>query len=48
MLKNILLRHGWRLGHDLHYREIAGGQHSEADWARRAPDVLRALFPPGL
>jgi predicted alpha/beta superfamily hydrolase len=46
MLKNILLRHGWRLGRDLHYREVAGGQHSEADWARRAPDVLRALFPP--
>ena len=46
MLKNILLRHGWRIGRDLHYREIAGGQHSEADWARRAPDVLRALFPP--
>ena len=46
MLKNILVRHGWRLGRDLHYREVAGGQHSEADWARRAPDVLRALFPP--
>ena len=46
MLKNILLRHGWRIGRDLHYREVAGGQHSEADWARRAPDVLRALFPP--
>src|SRR5215204_772299 len=39
MLKNILLRHGWRPGRDLHYREVAGGQHSEADWARRAPDV---------
>jgi predicted alpha/beta superfamily hydrolase len=47
MLKNILLRHGWRLGRDLHYREVAGGQHSEADWARRAGDVLRALFPAG-
>jgi predicted alpha/beta superfamily hydrolase len=46
VLKNILLRHGWRLGRDLHYREVAGGQHSEADWARRAADVLRALFPP--
>ena len=46
MLKNILLRHGWRLGRDLHYREIAGGQHSEAAWALRAPDMLRALFPP--
>jgi enterochelin esterase-like enzyme len=47
MLKNILVRRGWRLGGDLHYREIAGGQHSEADWARRVPDVLQALFPPG-
>lgn len=46
MLKNILLRRGWRLGRDLHYREVAGGQHSEADWARRAGDVLRTLFPP--
>jgi predicted alpha/beta superfamily hydrolase len=46
VLKNILLRHGWRLGRDLHYREIAGGQHAEADWGRRAGDVLRALFPP--
>jgi enterochelin esterase-like enzyme len=47
MLKNILLRRGWRLNRDLHYREVVGGQHSEADWARRAGDVLRALFPPG-
>jgi predicted alpha/beta superfamily hydrolase len=47
MLKNILLRRGWRLGRDLHYREVAGGQHSEADWARRAGDVLRALYPTG-
>ncbi len=45
MLKNILLRRGWRLGRDLHYREVAGGQHSEADWARRSGDVLRALYP---
>jgi predicted alpha/beta superfamily hydrolase len=46
MLKNILLRRGWRLNRDLHYREIAGGRHAEADWALRAADVLRALFPP--
>jgi predicted alpha/beta superfamily hydrolase len=45
MLKNILVRHGWRLGADLYYREIEGGRHSEADWARRVPDVLQALFP---
>ena len=47
MLKNILLRRGWRVRRDLHYREVEGGQHSEADWARRAGDVLRALYPPG-
>lgn len=46
MLKNILLRHGWRHGVDLHYREVAGGYHSERDWGHRAGDVLRALFPP--
>jgi predicted alpha/beta superfamily hydrolase len=46
MLKNILLARGWRLGHDLHYREVAGGQHSELDWAGRAGEMLRALFPP--
>jgi predicted alpha/beta superfamily hydrolase len=46
MLKNILLTRGWRAGRDLHYREVAGGGHSEADWAARAGDVLRALFPP--
>jgi len=46
MLKNILLRRGWRLGRDLHFREVEGGQHSEAAWALRAADVLRTLFPP--
>ena len=33
-------------GRDLHYREVRGGRHSELDWASRAGDVLRALFPP--
>jgi len=46
MLKNILIARGWRLGRDLHYREVRGGRHSELDWASRAGDVLRALFPP--
>lgn len=47
MLKNILVKRGWRLGRDLHYREVAGAGHSEPDWAARFGDVLRALFPPG-
>lgn len=46
MLKNVLLRRGWRMGEDLFYREIAGGRHSEYDWGLRAGDMLRALFPP--
>jgi predicted alpha/beta superfamily hydrolase len=46
MLKNVLVARGWRLGRDLHYREIAGGRHTEGDWAARFGDVLRALFPP--
>ncbi len=46
VLKNILLRQGWHLDRDLHYREVAGGQHSEAAWALRVPEMLRALFPP--
>jgi predicted alpha/beta superfamily hydrolase len=48
MLKNILLAKGWRLNRDLHYREVKGGRHSEGDWASRAGDMLRTLFPPGL
>jgi len=47
MLKNILVARGWRLKDDLHYREVAGGRHSEADWSRRAGDMLRVLFPRG-
>lgn len=47
ILKNILLARGWRLRDDLHYREVAGGRHTEADWARRAGDMLRVLFPRG-
>ena len=46
ILKNVLLRHGWRLGEDLHYVETGGGRHSERDWGARAGAMLRALFPP--
>jgi predicted alpha/beta superfamily hydrolase len=47
MLKNALVRRGWRLDDDLHYREVPGGRHSEQDWGQRAGDMLRRLFPPG-
>jgi predicted alpha/beta superfamily hydrolase len=46
ILKNLLIKKGWRLGDDLRYVEAAGARHSERDWAARAGDVLRYLFPP--
>jgi predicted alpha/beta superfamily hydrolase len=45
-LRDALVAKGWRVGRDLHYREVEGGRHTEADWAARVPDVLRFLFPP--
>jgi hypothetical protein len=47
ILKNILVRHGWRLHDDLHYLEVKGGRHSEYDWGARAGEMLKFLFPPG-
>ncbi len=44
-LRAVLLAQGYKLGEDLFYREIEGGQHDEAAWAARIPDVLKALFP---
>ena len=45
ILKNVLLKKGWRLGEDLHYLEAAGARHSERDWSHRAGPMLQALFP---
>jgi predicted alpha/beta superfamily hydrolase len=46
MLKNALLRLGWRRGQDLQYVEAAGADHSEAAWALRVGPALEFLFPP--
>jgi predicted alpha/beta superfamily hydrolase len=45
MLKNLLIRRGWRAGEDLRYVEVRGGRHSEQDWSARAADMLKYLFP---
>jgi predicted alpha/beta superfamily hydrolase len=45
ILKNILIRHGWRLNADLRYVEVKGGRHSEHDWSARAGEMLTFLFP---
>jgi predicted alpha/beta superfamily hydrolase len=44
-MRAVLLAQGYKLGEDLFYREIQGGQHDEAAWAARFPDVLKALYP---
>jgi predicted alpha/beta superfamily hydrolase len=46
ILKNILIRHGWRLNDDLRYVEAQGAKHSEHDWGARAGEMLKFLFPP--
>jgi enterochelin esterase-like enzyme len=33
-------------GRDYAYREVAGGEHNEAAWARRLPGALRFLLGP--
>ena len=43
--RDVLLRKGWRLGHDLHYERIEGAQHNEAAWAQRVRPFLRFLYP---
>lgn len=46
-LRDVLVEKGWHEGRDLHYEEIAGGQHNEASWARRVGPFLQFLFPAG-
>jgi predicted alpha/beta superfamily hydrolase len=43
-LLNRLIEKGWRLGDDLSYTEIEGGDHSEGAWAARVAPALRFLF----
>lgn len=46
MLKNALLRLGWRRGEDFEYLEAPGADHSEAAWALRIGPALEFLYPP--
>jgi len=43
--RDVLLRGGWRLGLDLHYERVEGGEHNEAAWAQRVGPFLEFLFP---
>ena len=46
-LRDALVRKGWREGEDLRHVEAEGGVHDETAWAKRMPEVLEFLFPPG-
>jgi len=43
--RDVLVKKGWRLGEDLHYERIEGGEHNEAAWAQRIGRVLQFLYP---
>lgn len=45
LLKETLVKHGWRLGKDFSYLEAQGAEHNEAAWAARMQSILTFLFP---
>jgi predicted alpha/beta superfamily hydrolase len=46
-LRDALVARGWREGVDLRYVEDEGARHDESAWAKRLPEVLEFLYPPG-
>src|ERR1051326_589554 len=45
LLRDTLIKKGWRLSKDLNYLEAAGAQHNERAWAARVEQILEFLFP---
>jgi len=45
LLRDVLVRKGWKPGVNLFYYEDPGGAHEEQAWASRAPHMLQFLFP---
>ena len=45
LLKETLIRRGWKLGKDLRYFEAEGAEHNERAWAARVESILAFLFP---
>ena len=45
LLKEALLRKGWKQGSDLSYFEAEGAEHNERAWAARFESILQFLFP---
>jgi predicted alpha/beta superfamily hydrolase len=45
LLKDTLVKKGWRSGKDLTYFEAEGAEHNETAWAERVEQILKFLFP---
>lgn len=45
-LAKILESRGLKPGAELHFEEVAGGEHNEAAWAARSDRILQFLLPP--
>lgn len=45
LLRDTLVKKGWRIGKDLSYFEAEGAEHNEAAWAARVESILTFLFP---
>ena len=45
LLRDTLVKKGWRVGKDLDYFEAEGAEHNEAAWAARVESILTFLFP---
>lgn len=45
LLKETLIKKGWKAGKDLSYFEAEGAEHNERAWAARVESILTFLFP---
>ena len=45
VLRDALIRQGWKKGKDLEYFEAAGAEHNERAWEQRVGPMLKFLFP---
>jgi predicted alpha/beta superfamily hydrolase len=45
LLRDTLVKKGWKLGKDLDYFEAEGAEHNESAWAERVESILTFLFP---
>jgi predicted alpha/beta superfamily hydrolase len=45
LLRDTLVKKGWKTGEDLQYLEAEGAEHNESAWAERVAGILTFLFP---